>query len=42
VIALKIKNNTSICLDEIHTHWKRFRFKYKGDVKDRKEDISLL
>ena len=41
-IALKIKKNTHICLDEIHTHWKRLRFEYEGDVKDRKEDISLL
>jgi len=35
-IALKIKNNTSIRLDEIHTHWKRLRFEYEGDVKDRR------
>jgi len=41
-IALKIKNNTPICLDEIHSHWKRLRFEYEGDMKDRKVDISLL
>jgi hypothetical protein len=42
VIVLKIKNNTHIRLDEIHTHWKRLRFEYEGDMKDKKEDISLL
>ena len=41
-IALKIKNNTHICLDEVHTHWKRLTFEYEGDMKDRKKDISLL
>ena len=35
-IALKIKNNTPIRLDEIHTHWKRLRFEYDGDPKDKK------
>lgn len=42
VIALKIKNNTLVRLDEIHSHWKRLRFEYEGDIKDRTEDISLL
>ncbi|AES79521.2 hypothetical protein MTR_7g068370 [Medicago truncatula] len=41
-IAKKIRNNTTLGLDEIHTHWKRLWFEYKGDPKDRKRDISLL
>jgi len=42
MIALKIKNNSPIHLDEIHTHWKRLRFEYEGDPKDKKANISLL
>jgi len=42
MIALKIKNDTAIRLDEIHTHWKRLRFEYEVDPKLHKADISLL
>jgi len=42
MIALKIKNGTTIRLDEIHTYWKRLRFKYEDDLKLHKANISLL
>jgi len=42
MISLKIKNGTALCLDEIHTHWKRLRFEYELDPKLHKTDISLL
>jgi len=41
-IALKIKNGTTLRLDEIHTHWKRLRFEHEVDPKVYKADISLL
>jgi len=41
-IALKIKNVTALRLDEIHTHWKRFRFEYEVDSKLLKADIFIL
>nr|ABN05752.1 Ovarian tumour, otubain, related [Medicago truncatula] len=40
---LKIKNGTTLCLEEIHTHWNRLRFEYEVDPKlTKKEDVSLL
>jgi len=42
MIGLKIKNGTTLRLDEIHTHWKRLRFEYEVDPKLQKADISLL
>ena len=42
VITLKIKNDITFRLDEIHTHWKRLRFEYEVDPKLHKTDISLL
>lgn len=42
MIALKIKNDTALHLDEIHTHWKMLRFEYEVDQKLHKADISLL
>jgi len=42
MIALKIKNDTAIHLEEIHTHWKSLRFVYEVDPKVKKADISLL
>jgi len=39
MIGLKIKNGTALCLDEIHTHWKRLRFEYEVDPKLQKADI---
>jgi len=42
MIALKIKNETPLHLDEIHTHWKKLRFEYEVDPKVQKADISLL
>jgi len=42
MIALKIKNGTTLHLDEIHTHWKMLLFVYEVDPKVHKADISLL
>lgn len=42
IIAKKLRHNTPICMDEVHTHWKRLKFNDGGVMKDGKSNISIL